>query len=121
MNENRLTNSFLNNSKNSDHDHDDVSSWSFVSEREVDEAKFKKWIAMLYSLRPYAVLRMKCVVKFRKFDKPFLIQAVGNTVSDFEPLENWPKDKIQTRIVIIFKGLEERAINASFSRWVVND
>jgi len=99
--------------------HGEISSWSFVSDKEIDKVKFRNWITMLYTLRPYALLRMKGVLKFQEGGPPFLIQAVGDKVNDFEILDSWPQGLTQTRLVLIFKGLTRSTINASFSRWVL--
>ncbi len=108
------------NEETNNSNHGGISSWSFVSDQTIDEVKFRNWLTMLYTLRPYAMLRMKGVLNFQTGDRSFLIQAVGDKVTDFEVLDSWPLDAIQTRLVLIFKGLTRKAIGASFSRWVLN-
>ena len=100
--------------------HGNISSWSFKSARDIDEPRFRDWINMLYTLRPYAMLRMKGIIKFKSRKQPILIQAVGTSMSELQELDGWPLNLNQTRLILIFNGLSQRSVSSSFSRWVLN-
>ena len=101
--------------------HGDISSWSFESDKEVDELRFRDWINMLYSLRPYSMLRMKGIVKFKNRKQLSLIQAVGSSMSKPQEIDDGSLGSNQTRLVLIFTGLSRQTIRSSFSRWVLNE
>ena len=101
--------------------HGDISSWSFESDIEVDELRFRDWINMLYSLRPYSMLRMKGIVKFKDRKQSTLIQAVGCSMSKLQEIDGWSLGLNQTRLVLIFTGLSKQTVSSSFARWVLNE
>ena len=100
--------------------HGAISNWSFEGNNEIDETRFNEWITMLYTLRPYAMLRMKGIVKFKNRSQPILIQGVGKSVGNTQELDGWPPGLNKTRLILIFNGLSQGSIDASFSRWVLN-
>jgi G3E family GTPase len=101
--------------------HGAISSWSFEGSKAIDETLFSEWIKMLYTLRPFAMLRMKGIIKFKDRSQPILIQGVGSSMSKIEELNGWPSGLNQTRLILIFNGLSQRSINSSFSRWVLSE
>ena len=101
--------------------HGAISSWSFEGSKAIDETLFNEWIKMLYTLRPFAMLRMKGIIKFKDRSQPILIQGVGSSMSKMEELNGWPSGLNQTRLILIFNGLSQRSINSSFSRWVLSE
>jgi len=107
----------------SGHDHEkrhgDVATWSLVHDEPLGEERLRDWLRMIYTLRPFAMLRLKGFVRFKNTEQPILIQAVGNTFSPPVWLENWPKGKPQTHLVLIFKELSPDIVKKSFHRHVL--
>ena len=104
---------------NGEHRHGEIMTCSLLHEAPLDEARLRDWLAMIYSLRPHAMLRLKGFARLSHSDKPLLIQAVGGIVSPFEWLDEWPEDRPETRLVLIFKGMSPQAVKASFQRHVL--
>ena len=101
--------------------HGAISNWSFEGSNVIDENRFSEWITMLYTLRPFAMLRIKGVVKFKNRRQPVLIQGVGKSIGKIQELDGWPIGLNKTRLILIFNGLSQGSIGASFSRWVLNE
>ena len=99
--------------------HHDVSSWSLVHESPIDLVRLRDWLSMVYSLRPYQMLRMKGIFRVSQSDYPILLEAVGNVVSPPKWLRHWPDNKPKTRLVVIFKGLSKMALANSFQKHVL--
>ena len=78
--------------------HGDISSWSFISETPLDEVRLREWLSMVYSLRPYAMLRMKGIIRLSNSDQPTLMEGVGNVVSPPRFLESWPEKQQKTQL-----------------------
>ena len=104
---------------NAEHRHGEIMTCSLLHEAPLDETRLRQWLAMIYSLRPHAMLRLKGFARLSHSDKPLFIQAVGGIVSPFEWLDEWPDDKPETRLVFIFKGLSLQAVKNSFQRHVL--
>ena len=75
---------------------------------------------MIYSLKPYKMLRTKGIIRVSQFSSPLLLEAVGKVVSPPKRLREWPNNKQQTQLVMIFKGLSKEALAASFQRHVIS-
>ncbi len=102
-----------------EHRHGEIMTCSLLYEAPLDEARLRHWLAMIFSLKPYAMLRLKGVARLSHADKPLFIQAVGGIVSPFEWLDEWPDDRPETRLVLIFKGMSPQAVRQSFQRHVL--
>jgi G3E family GTPase len=100
--------------------HGGVSTVSLIHDDPIDEKKLRNWLSMLYSLRPFSMLRMKGFIRLTKSDKPLLVQAVGNIISPIEWRDNWQGNKPQTQLILIFKGLSPDAVRSSFYSNVLN-
>ncbi len=104
----------------SHHNHGDVSTWSLVHDAPIDEERLRNWLSMIYTLRPFALLRMKGLVRLAQADQPLLLQAVGKMFSPPEWLDRWPGDVPRTQMVLIFKGLTAADIDKSFRTHVLS-
>ena len=102
-----------------DHRHGDISTWSLVHDAPLDEERLRAWLSMIYSLRPYAMLRLKGYLRLAGHQRPLLMQAVGSIISPPEWLDAWPDGKKETRLVLIFKGLSVTAVRSSFHNHVL--
>jgi G3E family GTPase len=101
--------------------HGAISNWSFEGSNDIDEHRFSEWITMIYTLRPYAMLRMKGILKFKNRPQPILIQGVGKSIGKIQELDGWPPGLNKTRLILIFNELSNGSVGASFSRWVLNE
>jgi G3E family GTPase len=104
---------------NDKHRHGDIMTCSLLHEAPLDEARLRQWLAMIFSLRPHAMLRLKGFARLSHASKPLFIQAVGGIVSPFEWLDEWPDGKPETRLILIFKGMSPQAVKKSFQRHVL--
>jgi G3E family GTPase len=102
------------------HRHGEISTCSIVHGPALDPERLRAWLRMIVSLRPHALLRIKGYAHVRGMDEPLLLQAVGPVVSPPETIDSWPDDRPETRLVLIFKGLEPASISESFRRFVVD-
>ena len=105
---------------NAEHRHGEIMTCALLHEAPIDETRLRHWLAMIYSLRPYAMLRLKGFARLKNSNQPLLIQAVGGVVSPFEWLDNWPDGRPETRLVLIFKGMSPQAVKTSFERHVLS-
>lgn len=103
-----------------DYRHGNIVTCSLVHNSPLDETRLRNWLAMIYSLRPYAMLRLKGVVWLRNSDQPLLIQAVGGIVSPLKWLNEWRGEKSESQLVLIFKGMSPEAVKKSFHRHVLS-
>jgi len=101
------------------HRHGDVSTWSLIHDAPIDEARLRAWLEMIFTLRPYAMLRMKGLVRINDINRPLLIQAVGTIFSPPVWHDRWPQGKPQTQLVMIFKELTPDSLKDSFYKHVL--
>lgn len=66
-----------------------------------------KWLCKSYHER---LLRMKGILHVSDYPVPLAIHAVQHTLYPCTPLTGWSEDVLQSRLVIIGKGLDEREI-----------
>ena len=90
-----------------------------MHEAPLDEERLRAWLSMIFSLRPFALLRMKGLVWLSNTERPLLLQAVGNVISPSQWLDHWPNGKPENQLAFIFKGLPVSAMKRSFHRHVV--
>lgn len=105
---------------NGHHRQGEITTCSLLCEAPLDEARLRSWLAMIYSLKPNAMLRLKGIVRLSNSGRPTLVQAVGGSFSPFEWLEEWPDGKAETRMVLIFKGMAPDTVKKSFERHVLS-
>lgn len=99
--------------------HGDVSTWSLVQEAPLDEERLRAWLSMLFSLRPFAMLRLKGILRVSDDDRPLLLQAVGRNFSPPAWMADWPGGKPESQLVLIYKGMSTEAISKSFRSYVL--
>ena len=54
------------------------------------------------------------MVHFQNVEKPVIIQGVQATFSPPTYAESWPRGEVETRIVVIGRGLDAAAMRARF-------
>ncbi len=102
-----------------DHDLASVATWSFSSKKPLDGKRMLEWVSMLYSLRPFAMLRLKGILQLSHSEQPLLLQAVGSIVSPLEELDAWPGGLKETNLVLIFRDIPSEDIAKSFEQHVL--
>ena len=60
------------------------------------------------------LFRVKGMVHFQNVEKPVIIQGVQATFSPPTYAESWPRGEVETRIVVIGRGLDAAAMRARF-------
>lgn len=99
--------------------HAGVDSWSIVLDYSLPWASFRDWFDLVYSLNAARMLRMKGILWIEERDAPLLVQAVGPVVMPMRLMEKWPLGRPESRLVMIFKGLERDCLVRSFEESVL--
>ena len=112
--------------KKAHHHHEDhnlasVGTWSFNSREPLNGECLQDWLSMLYSLRPYAMLRLKGILQLVGQEQPVLLQAVGSSFSPLEGLDSWPGGQEETNLILIFRDISSQDIEASFRKHVLKE
>jgi G3E family GTPase len=102
-----------------EHDLATVETWSFNSNEPLSAERLQDWLSMLYSLRPYAMLRLKGIIQLTDQVQPVLLQAVGSSFSPPERLDSWPGGLEETNLVLIFRDIPSKDIETSFKKHVL--
>lgn len=106
-----------------DHDHDaphtGIDSWSTLIDTPLPWEPLRDWLDLIYSLNAARMLRMKGILWIEERSKPLLVQAVGPVVTPLQLLDDWPPGPRQSRLVLIFKGLDRNALATSFEHSVL--
>lgn len=102
-----------------DHDLASVATWSLNFKDPLDEERLFDWLAMLYTLRPYAMLRLKGIIRLARRSQPLLLQAVGSSFSEPKWLETWPGNHEESNLVLIFRDISSIDIEKSFKQYVL--
>jgi G3E family GTPase len=96
-----------------------VETWSFNSSAPLNAERLQDWLSMLYSLRPFAMLRLKGILQLIDQEQPVLLQAVGSSFSPPELLDAWPGGLEETNLVLIFRDISSTDIEISFKQHVL--
>jgi G3E family GTPase len=102
-----------------EHDLTTVETWSYNSNEPLNAERLQDWLAMLFSLRPFAMLRLKGILQLMDQEQPVLLQAVGSSFSPSERLEAWPGGLKETNLVLIFRDISSKDIETSFKQHVL--
>jgi len=102
-----------------DHDLASVATWSLNYKEPLNEERLCDWLAMLYTLRPYAMLRLKGIIRLARRTQPLLLQAVGSSFSEPKWLETWPGNQKESNLVLIFRDISSNDIERSFRQYVL--
>ena len=109
-----------NQSRGTENPHEDISTWSFIDEAPLNQARFYAWLKMLYSLHASKILRLKGLVRLESNGCPLLIQGVGPILNTPHFLSTWPEGVEKTRLVFIFRGISTQALEESFMRHIMS-
>ncbi len=103
---------------NGDHDHmhTDIVSVSIVEEQPLEWHPFLEFLHGLVSRYGDDLYRVKAIVQVAGVDLPVIIQGVQSVFSPPTHSEYWPRDRRETKLVIIGKSLRKQEILASFDK-----
>jgi G3E family GTPase len=94
--------------------HGDVRAFVLTAAAPLDWARFGLWLSMLLNRHGTSILRLKGLVAIGGQAEPVLIQGVQHLVHKPMHLKAWPEGDRRTRLVVIVRGLDPRAIERSF-------
>lgn len=97
------------------HHHDeDIQSFSFAHDGEMDPEKFMPWISQLTQEQGPNILRCKGILAFPNEPKRFVFQGV-HMILDGDVQQDWkPDEKRISRVVFIGRDLDEDALRLDF-------
>lgn len=100
--------------------HDErIRAFSLVTDAAVPAAAFEMFLDLLRSLHGPNLLRLKGIVKLAEEpEKPLVIHGVQHIFHPPARLPAWPDRDTRTRIVLITRDLDERAVRALFDAFV---
>lgn len=96
------------------HAHTDIESVSIIEEEPLQWQPFMDFLHSLVTRYGEDLYRVKAIVQVANVDRPVIIQGVQTVFSPPTHSEYWPRDKRETRLVIIGKGLQKHYIQKSF-------
>lgn len=111
----------------SDHDHHshdvsahgNVRSLAISTDAPINRQRLRHFLETVFSLRGEAFLRVKGIVWTDEDGDPLLIQGVGNSFSPPRRLAGLHEDARNSRLVLIFAGLDAAAIDKTFQKMVL--
>ncbi|MBL8379619.1 MAG: GTP-binding protein [Burkholderiales bacterium] len=98
------------------HAHDpSVSSLSFVFARAYDRARLEAYLTALTGERGETIFRIKGIIGIAGDDRRHVLQGI-HRVFEIKPAEPWGREVISSRIVVIGRELDRRAIGEGLLR-----
>jgi G3E family GTPase len=94
--------------------HDGIQAHSFVFENQLDWTAFAVWLTMLLASRGEDVLRVKGLLDVGG-SGPVVLNGVQHVVHPPLHLDAWPDEDRRSRLVLIGRGIERRAVEASLA------
>jgi len=95
--------------------HGGVASWSIETQQPLDWSRVRQWLDHIYSLHGARMLRMKGILAFDTTKgQSLLVQAVGPVVSPPKWIDVSSTDSDTSRLVLIFRDLDAKALAESF-------
>ena len=104
-------------SHSSAHDsvHGGVASWSIETQQPLEWSRVRQWLDNVYSLHAARMLRMKGILAVdANKGQSLLVQAVGPVVSPPKWIDVSRVDSDTSRLVLIFRDLDAKALAESF-------
>ncbi len=98
------------------HAHTDIVSVSIIEEKPLQWLPLMEFLHGLVQRYGDDLYRVKAIVQVAGVDLPVIIQGVQTVFSPPTHSEYWPRDKRETRLVIIGKNLRKPEILASFKK-----
>jgi len=102
------------------HVHDDgITDVSLVSDRPIDEGRFKAWLGELLRTRGQDILRAKGILDIKGSERRFVFQGV-HMLSEFSTGQPWREGEPRaSKAVFIGRDLDRRAITDGFAACAV--
>jgi G3E family GTPase len=94
------------------HGPDEAHAFAIVLDEPLDWTAFGVWLSMLLQAHGQSVLRVKGLLDVGG-DGPLLLNGVQHVVHPPEHLAAWPDDDHRSRLVVIARGIDERAVRDS--------
>jgi G3E family GTPase len=95
--------------------HGSVASWSIETQQPLDWSRVRLWLDHIYSLHAARMLRMKGILAVDATKgQSLLVQAVGPVVSPAKWIDVSTLDPATSRLVLIFRDLDAKALAESF-------
>ncbi|MEM7465593.1 MAG: GTP-binding protein [Pseudomonadota bacterium] len=82
---------------------------------------FNEWISLRLRFAEGQILRVKGIVHLCDADRPLFIHGVQQMFHPAKPLDNWPTNERETRLVFISKGVSQEIIERSFEKYVLRN
>jgi G3E family GTPase len=109
-----------------DHGHHDVNrhderirAFALTTEQAIPAGAFDMFVDLMRSMHGPNLLRLKGIVKLAETpDRPLVIHGVQHIFHPPVRLPHWPDGDHRTRIVLITRDLEERAVRALFDAFL---
>ena len=95
-----------------DHGPGEAHAFSIVLDEALDWTAFGVWLSMLLQAHGQSVLRVKGLLDVGG-EGPLLLNGVQHVVHPPEHLAAWPDDDHRSRLVVIARGVDERAVRDS--------
>lgn len=96
---------------------DDIAAFTLVLDEAVDWTAFGIWLTMLLQARGQDVLRVKGLLDVGG-PGPLLLNGVQHVVHPPEHLDAWPDEDRRSRLVVIGRGLDRAAVDASLGAFL---
>jgi G3E family GTPase len=94
--------------------HGDIRALVIAEDRPLDWAAFGLWLSMLLNRHGKDILRVKGLLRITGREAPVVVQGVQHTIHRPVHLDRWPGGDARTRLVLIVRRLEPKAIERSF-------
>lgn len=97
-----------------DHEHDeDITSVGITSFKQLDLAKFQKWLGKLLAEQGQDIFRMKGILNFRNMETRYVFQGV-HMLFDGRPDRPWGDQPRRSSLIFIGRNLNSESLNAEF-------
>lgn len=90
-----------------------IGSASIVLEKPVPDVVFDLWLESLVALRGPDILRIKGIVHIEGLPKPYVFHGVQHVFDPPVPVEDWPGDDTQSRIMVIARDITRQELQQS--------
>ena len=93
---------------------DDIEAFCLHADAPLELHRFVAWIERLFEAHGERILRLKGVLDVVGCDVPLAVHGVQHIFHPVAKLRPWPDGERRSRVVVITKGLDRRAVEESF-------
>ncbi len=99
--------------------HDDhIQAFCITEERPISWTGFATWLEMLTATQGERLLRLKGILNIAGEDTPVAVHGVQHVFHPPQPLPGWPDGDHHTRIVLVTRDIDPRALEETFRAFV---